>query len=170
MPTPPRVPLILDMDFGIDDSMATLYLAASGRAEIVAVGTVHGNTSAAQAARNARQLLSVLGLQDVPVARGEAEPWNQDVHYAATVHGEDGIGGMASTDEPPGTIVEETAAEQIVRLARERDTMDAGSTGPDRCGRAARYAGTVSTVSWSVRTVMMRWCSRRRWWSCDGGT
>ena len=120
MPTPPRVPLILDMDFGIDDSMATLYLAASGRAEIVAVGTVHGNTSAAQAARNARQLLSVLGLQDVPVARGEAEPWNQDVHYAATVHGEDGIGGMASTDEPPGTIVDETAAEQIVRLARER--------------------------------------------------
>ncbi len=27
---------------------------------------------------------------------------------------------MASTDEPPGVIVDETAAEQIVRLARER--------------------------------------------------
>ena len=120
MPPPPAVPLSLDVDFGIEDSWATLYLGAAGRAEIVAVGTVHGNTSAAQAARNARQLLSVLGLEDVPVARGEAEPWNQDVHYAAAVHGEDGIGGMASTDEPPGTIVDETAAEQIVRLARER--------------------------------------------------
>lgn len=120
MSTSRRVPLLLDMDFGIDDSMATLYLAGSGRAEIVAVGTVHGNTSAAQAARNARQLLDVLGLGAVPVARGEVAPWNQDVHYAAAVHGDDGIGGMASLEDPPGEIVGESAAEQIVRFARAR--------------------------------------------------
>jgi len=113
-------PLILDMDFGIDDSMAALYLVRSGRADIVAVGTVHGNTSSEQAARNARQVLTSLGLTDVPVARGEAQPLAQQVHYASEVHGHDGIGGMSAVDEPSGIVSAESAAAQIVRLARER--------------------------------------------------
>ena len=134
-----RLSLILDMDFGIDDSMAALYLARCGGVEIVAVGTVHGNTSAAQAARNARQVLGTLGLAVVPVARGEAQPLAQAVHYASTVHGEDGIGGMASdgesaealVDEPGGALLAESAAEQIVRLARERPgELTVLATGP----------------------------------------
>ncbi len=114
------LPVILDMDFGIDDSMAALYLARSGRAEIVAVGSVHGNTSSAQAARNARQVLAELGLGSVPVALGRAAPLNQPASYASEVHGDDGIGDMASVSEPPGMLVDESAAEQIVRLARDR--------------------------------------------------
>ncbi len=126
-----QTPLILDMDFGIDDSMATLYLAGSGRADIVAVGTVHGNTSSAQAARNARQLLGHLGLDGVPVALGAAGPLAQPVHYASDVHGQDGIGGMASVAEPSGSLSAESAAEQIVRLARERPAeLTLLATGP----------------------------------------
>lgn len=148
MSLPQRIPLLLDMDFGIDDSMATLYLAGSGRAEIVAVGTVHGNTSAAQAARNARQLLSVLGLGAVPVAIGEATPWGQEVHYAADVHGRDGIGGMASDEEPAGVIVDESAAEQIVRLARERPgELVLLATGPlSNVGRALELEPLLDTL------------------------
>jgi purine nucleosidase len=148
MSTATPVPLILDMDFGIDDSMATLYLVGSGRAEIVAVGTVHGNTSADQAARNARQILSVMGLEAVPVARGEARPWNQEVHYAAAVHGDDGVGGVASIDEPSGTIVDESAAEQIVRLARERPgELVLLATGPlSNVGRAFELEPRLDTL------------------------
>lgn len=120
MPSTHRPQLVLDMDFGIDDSMATLYLARSGRADIVAVGTVHGNTSSAQGARNGRQLLAALGLGDVPVATGAAAPLAQPVDYASAVHGEDGIGGMASAEEPAGVVGDESAAEQLVRLARSR--------------------------------------------------
>ncbi len=148
MSTVTPVPLILDMDVGIDDSMALLYLVGSGRAEIVAVGTVHGNTSAVQAARNARQLLHVMGLGAVPVARGETGPWKQDVHYAAEVHGDDGIGGMASIDEPPGRIVDESAAEQIVRLARERPgELVLLATGPlSNVGRAFELEPHLDTL------------------------
>lgn len=32
------------MDYGIDDSMATLYLTSVEGIEIVAIGTVHSNT------------------------------------------------------------------------------------------------------------------------------
>ncbi|CAB4699449.1 MAG: nucleoside hydrolase [Actinobacteria bacterium] len=120
MPRTHRPQLVLDMDFGIDDSMAALYLARSGRTDIVAVGTVHGNTSSAQGARNGRQLLAALGLADVPVATGAAAPLAQPVDYASAVHGEDGIGGMASVEEPPGVVGTESAAEQLVRLARSR--------------------------------------------------
>ena len=34
---------VLDMDVGIDDAIAILYLAAHTDVDIVALGTVHGN-------------------------------------------------------------------------------------------------------------------------------
>jgi purine nucleosidase len=44
-----RRKLILDMDVGIDDAIVILYLAAELAAEIVALGSVHGNIDAPQA-------------------------------------------------------------------------------------------------------------------------
>ena len=59
---------VLDMDVGIDDAIAILYLAAEPEAEIVALGSVHGNIDALQAALNALRVLEVCGLDTVPVA------------------------------------------------------------------------------------------------------
>ena len=42
------MPLILDVDTGIDDSLALLYVAASADAELLAVTCVSGNTDAAR--------------------------------------------------------------------------------------------------------------------------
>ncbi len=108
--------VILDADHGIDDTMATLYLASQPNVEIVAVGTVHGNAHSDQAALNALQVLDVVGLPDVPVAIGAAVPLAQEVDIASMVHGNDGLGGHArdSTRRPSA----ESAVEQLVRLAR----------------------------------------------------
>ena len=38
-----RIPIILDVDTGIDDSLALLYACASPEAELVAVTCVAGN-------------------------------------------------------------------------------------------------------------------------------
>ena len=43
-----RTALILDVDTGIDDSLALLYAAASPEAELVAVTCVSGNIDARQ--------------------------------------------------------------------------------------------------------------------------
>ena len=49
-----RTPLILDVDTGIDDSLALLYAAASDDAELVAATCVSGNIEARQVAINTR--------------------------------------------------------------------------------------------------------------------
>jgi inosine-uridine nucleoside N-ribohydrolase len=110
------VRIILDTDPGVDDALAIMYLASQEDAEIVAVGSIHGNVSATLAARNALRVLELVGLT-VPVAVGAARPLAQPLQTAEFVHGEDGLGGHGGA-EPLGSTVPESAAEQLVRLAR----------------------------------------------------
>ncbi|RKT69468.1 purine nucleosidase [Saccharothrix variisporea] len=109
--------IVLDTDPGVDDAFAIFYLAAQPDVELVAVGSVHGNVPAPVAADNALRLLDLVGLTEVPVAVGAREPLVQPLHTAEFVHGPDGLGGHAgplSSRRP----VAESAAEQLVRLAR----------------------------------------------------
>ena len=65
-----RTKILLDADVGIDDAVAMLFLAGRPDAELVAVGSVHGNIPSDLAAANALRLLELCGLNDVPVAIG----------------------------------------------------------------------------------------------------
>lgn len=109
--------IVHDRDFGIDDAMALLYMAAQPDVEVLAVGSVHGNTPTAAAAANARAVLDVAGLDDVPVALGAARPLAQPASTSGMVHGDDGLGGAApAPSRPPADGV--AAAEQLVRVVR----------------------------------------------------
>ncbi len=110
--------LLLDVDVGIDDAVMMLYLAAEPGVEIVAVGSCHGNCSAALSAANALRVLEVVGLEDVPVALGAESPL-ADPMPAAEVHGHDGLADIG-LPTPQGKVTGESAAEQILRLSRER--------------------------------------------------
>ena len=115
-----RPRILLDCDTGIDDAITLLYLAAlvrSGEAELVAVGTVHGNVAPDAGALNTLRVLERAGLTGVPVAVGAARPLAQEVHYAHAWHGTDGL-GETHLPEPAGRPAETSAPEQIVRLAR----------------------------------------------------
>ncbi len=110
--------LLLDVDVGIDDAVMMLYLAAEPSAEIVAVGSCHGNCSAALSATNALKVLEVVGLDRVPVALGAESPL-ADPMPASDVHGHDGLGDIG-LPPPRGRISGESAVEQMLRLSRER--------------------------------------------------
>jgi purine nucleosidase len=110
------VRIILDTDPGVDDALAIMYLAAQEDAEIVAVGSVHGNVPAPLGALNALRVLERVGLNP-PVTVGAARPLAQPLQTAEFVHGDDGLGGHAGPP-PHGSIAPGSAAEQIVRLAR----------------------------------------------------
>lgn len=116
--TMPERLLVLDGDYGVDDSIAALYLAAEPNVRILAVGSVHGNTYAATAARNALTVLDVAGLPDVPVAVGAGRPLAQPVSVAPHVHGADGLGGAAPPDPPPRQPVATPAAVQLIEVIR----------------------------------------------------
>lgn len=114
----PTRQLLLDVDVGIDDAVMMLYLAAEPAAEIVAVGSCHGNCTAAAAAVNALKVLEAVGLDDVPVALGAESPLAKP-HAAPEVHGHDGLADVG-LPAPRGSLSGESAVAQMLRLSRER--------------------------------------------------
>ena len=89
---PERVPLILDVDTGIDDSLALLYAAASPEADLLAVTCVSGNTDARSVARNTRAVLELAGRADVEVALGREVPLVRPLETTPETHGPQGLG------------------------------------------------------------------------------
>jgi purine nucleosidase len=110
--------IVLDVDVGIDDALMMLYLAADPRAEIVAVGSTHGNCSSAQAALNALKVLDVCELDHVPVATGAESPL-PNATYSPHVHGHDGLADVG-IPASKRTVTGESAVDQLVRLSAER--------------------------------------------------
>ena len=84
--------LILDVDTGIDDSLALLYVCASPEAELVAVTCVGGNVDAHQVERNTRSVLELVGRLDVEVALGRDRPLVRPVETTPETHGPLGLG------------------------------------------------------------------------------
>lgn len=109
---------VLDMDVGVDDAVAIIFLAMQPNAEIVALGSVHGNVDAPTAALNAIRTFEVCGKYGIPVAVGATEPLNQLVEIASHVHGSDGLGDT-NQPLPQGRPTSEHAVDQILRLSRQ---------------------------------------------------
>jgi purine nucleosidase len=113
------MPLILDVDTGVDDALALLYAAASAEVELVAATCVMGNVTVDQAVDNTLAVIELVGLDGVEVARGADRPLVRDHLRFPIVHGDRGLG---DADPPPGRgrPSSRSAVEAIVSLARER--------------------------------------------------
>jgi purine nucleosidase len=112
------VPVVMDVDTGIDDALALLLAARSPELELVGVGTVAGNVDAALAARNTLRVLEVAGEAGVPVAVGAEAPLVEPVRDARWVHGADGM-GESDQPAPAAAPSGEHAVDQLLRLSRE---------------------------------------------------
>jgi len=120
MPRPgTRVPLLLDVDTGIDDSLALLYACGSAEAELVAVTCVAGNVDARQVAENTRAVLELAGRDDVEVALGRETPLVRPLVTTPETHGPKGI-GYAVLPPPHRPLSDRHAADLIVEEARRR--------------------------------------------------
>ena len=122
--TTARAPYYLDCDTGIDDALAIAYLLEAAADEsrgidIVGIGSVSGNVSAAVGAVNTLDLIALSGRADIPVAIGEHHPQGGEFRGGAPhVHGANGIGDVEIAASG-ASVVDESAAEMLVRLARE---------------------------------------------------
>src|SRR3954462_8801259 len=115
----PSTPLILDVDTGIDDSLALLYAAATPDAEIVAVTCVGGNVDARQVERNTRAGMELAGRTDVEVAVGRERPLVRPVETTPETHGPQGL-GHAELPPPTRPLSDRHAADLLVEEARRR--------------------------------------------------
>jgi purine nucleosidase len=117
MPEP--LPLILDVDTGIDDAMALLYAVGSPDAEIVAVTCVAGNVDARQVAENTRAVLELTGRPEIEVALGREVPLVRPLVTTPETHGPRGLG---YAELPPATnaLSRRHASDLIVEEAHRR--------------------------------------------------
>ena len=173
MSGPGRLPMVLDCDTGIDDSLALLYAAASPECELLAVTCTAGNVDARQVADNTRAVLELAGRPGVEVALGRETPLERPLVTTPETHGPRGIGyaelppaaGIGLSPRfAPDLIVEEACRREgeltLVALAPLTNVALAVLREPDLpyllrrlviMGGSYRSAGnTAPTTEWNV--------------------
>jgi purine nucleosidase len=126
----PTTPLIVDVDTGIDDSLALLYLLASPEAELVGITCTAGNVNARQVAINNLAWLELCDGPDVEVALGAEVPIIAPLMTTEETHGPQGI-GYAELPAPTRTLSTRHATLVWIDNARKRPGEITGLiTGP----------------------------------------
>ncbi|MDR6507808.1 nucleoside hydrolase [Arthrobacter oryzae] len=110
---------LLDVDTGIDDALALVYLASLPDTEFVAVTASPGNVDVQQVARNTLAILELCGRRDVDVAVGAEGPLSVPLVTTPETHGPQGL-GHAVLPAPAGTVSGRHAADLWVEAARAR--------------------------------------------------
>ncbi|MGZ4649719.1 MAG: nucleoside hydrolase, partial [Kineosporiaceae bacterium] len=90
----PRIPVVLDVDTGVDDACALLLAARHPALDLRAVSCVAGNAPLDDVVRNTLVVLETAGRGDVPVGRGAPRPLLEAARPARHVHGLDGMGDL----------------------------------------------------------------------------
>jgi inosine-uridine nucleoside N-ribohydrolase len=139
-------PVLLDCDPGHDDAIAILL--AAGRRDAIdlrAVTTVAGNAELDKVTLNARRVMTLAGLEDVPLAAGAAGPRRGDLLTALDVHGDSGLDGAELPD--PAIAVDPRGA---VELMAEHGPATVVATGPltNVAELLERAPETVNEIVW----------------------
>ncbi|OSC43292.1 nucleoside hydrolase [Mycobacterium decipiens] len=105
-----------DVDTGIDDAMALIFLLASPDANVVGIASTGGNIAVDQVCANNLGLLELCRATDIPVSRGADLPLNGQRPDRGKVHGPKGLG---YADLPPtdGRLTSYDSATAWVRAA-----------------------------------------------------
>lgn len=69
-----KIPIIFDVDTGIDDGTTLMMACISENLEILGVTVSHGNNYLTHTLRNTLNVLKLCGREDIPVAAGAAAP------------------------------------------------------------------------------------------------
>ena len=113
------VPILLDVDTGIDDSLALLYTVASTEAYLVGVSCVAGNVPLAEVTANTAAVLDLAGHPETEVAPGSAGPIVRPLVTTPETHGPTGTGHEVLT-APPDRISDRSGIDLIVDTARSQ--------------------------------------------------
>ena len=95
-----KSPIFLDVDTGVDDALALIYLLASPEADLVGIASTGGNVAVQQVCENNLRLLELCGVSGVPVSKGSDETLTGPMRTPSKVHGPSGLGyaELAPTD------------------------------------------------------------------------
>jgi purine nucleosidase len=110
------MPVFVDVDTGVDDAMALVYLFASDDADVVGIASTAGNVPVQQVCRNNLALLQLCQITGVPVSKGSEQPLSAPLRTAEDTHGPEGL-GYARLPSADRQLTAHDAAEAWVRAA-----------------------------------------------------
>jgi purine nucleosidase len=109
-------PVFADVDTGVDDAMALVYVLASAEAELIGIASTSGNVAAQQVCINNLGLLELCRADDIPVSKGADEPLSSPLRTAEDTHGPQGL-GYAQLPPNDRRVTAHNATEAWVRAA-----------------------------------------------------
>lgn len=157
MTDPTRPSVLIDTDPGHDDALAILL--AARMTNLIAVTTVHGNAPLARTTENARAVLELGGLRNIPVAAGAARPLVREARHAPEVHGITGLDGP-DMPAPTAPVLDESAVDVILDRSRSTPGLHVVAIGPltnlalafqrdpDLASRLARVTLMGGSLTW----------------------
>ena len=112
--------IIIDTDTGVDDALAIILALRSPELRVEAITTVAGNVEVEKCTRNCLLLLDLLQPKRIPaVAQGAEKPLMRRLVTAPEVHGNDGLGDVASRyPAPKHRTTNKNADDVILELIR----------------------------------------------------
>jgi inosine-uridine nucleoside N-ribohydrolase len=113
------IPMILDVDTGLDDALALVLAVRSPVVDLLALTTVTGNVNIHKATANTLAVMDYLGHGAVPVHRGASRPLVEPIFDASDIHGVTGLGN-ALLPESGNSIGPDRGPAAIIRLAKQR--------------------------------------------------
>lgn len=123
--------VIIDCDPGHDDMMAIiLALANPKHLKVLGITTVAGNQTGEKTFINARRVLTLINILDVPVSRGFDKPILRELVTAPEIHGVSGLDGV-NLPEPKVKGTKEHAVDFIIKtILEESGEITLVPTGP----------------------------------------
>ena len=110
------VPVFADVDTGVDDAMALVYLLASAEARLVGIASTGGNVAVQQVCVNNLGLLELCRAGDIPVSKGADQPLGCPLRTAEDTHGPLGL-GYADVPSSTRRLTDYDAADAWVHAA-----------------------------------------------------
>lgn len=110
-------PVFADVDTGVDDALALIYLLASADADLVGIASTGGNVGVQQVCANNLGLLELCCASGVPVSKGADEPLAGPLRTPSRVHGPCGL-GYADVPVSERALTDYDSAAAWVRAAR----------------------------------------------------
>jgi purine nucleosidase len=110
-------PVFADVDTGVDDALALIYLLASPDADLVGIASTGGNVGVQQVCANNLGLLELCRVTGIPVSKGADETLTGPPRMPSKVHGPRGL-GYADVPASDAALTEYDSATAWVRAAR----------------------------------------------------
>ncbi|MDE3057280.1 MAG: nucleoside hydrolase [Bacteroidota bacterium] len=128
------LPVLLDVDAGVDDTLAIAFALLSRQLDVKGITTVAGNVQVQSCTRNVLLTLEILKpllCSLPPVVEGASKPLQKKLFTAKEVHGNDGIGNASRFYPHPSLKPQKiSAVDFIIRTVQKNPHLTIIATGP----------------------------------------